>query len=332
MSYFSLHYKSSSGTVSKDKLVSRSRSWPWCLLQQQKAPNTLWNLWTSTSSFGKLEVPDNVFRVAAALPGTYLTDLPPLASGRLHCSQGFTPQCHSARFLQHLQCYYPLPGRSDSRNQRIHKPSPWDSRFQSQHPIHNTDKFCCQLMMHPGHLAAYYQRPMFVAASRTVLRFSHLKRWKRSWLEFPLPLFQGRAIWRSFMVLTFLTITAALWDYALKTLTLSFLQLFFSLNCTCCIALSTLALFIVNLYKCYQSILHKFSVMPNKLVLYLKIWSHINAQGTGRKQPHILPKYMNGLYHIYRDLVLLWNILVWVSTLCIILSTTVFQDPTRIVH
>lgn len=53
---------SSSGSVSKNKPVSRSRSWPWCLLQQQKAPNTFWSLWKFTSSFGKLEVQDNVFR------------------------------------------------------------------------------------------------------------------------------------------------------------------------------------------------------------------------------------------------------------------------------
>lgn len=289
-----------------------------------------WNLWKSTSSFGNLEVQDNVFRVAGALLGTYLTALPPPASRRHHCSQGFTPQCHSVRFLQRLQHYYTLPGCNDSWNQRIHKSSPWDSCFQSKHPIHNTDKFCWQLVMHPAHLPAHYQRPMSVAASRTVLRLSHLARWKHSWPEFRLLLFQGRAICLSFMVLTFLTITAALWACAL-TGTLSYLQLFFSLKCTCCIALSTLALFIVNLYKCYQSVFHRFSVMPNKLVLYFKIWSYINPQGTDRKQLHSLLKYMNGLYHIYRDLVLFWNILAWVSTIFIILSTTAFQDPTRMV-
>lgn len=122
---------SSSGTVSKNKLVPRSRSWPWCLLQQQKAPNMFWSLWKSTSSFGEQEVQDNVFRVATALLGTHLTILPPPVSQRLYWSKGSLPQCLSVLFLQRLQHYYTLPGHSDSQNQRVHNPSPWESRFQS---------------------------------------------------------------------------------------------------------------------------------------------------------------------------------------------------------
>lgn len=329
---------SSSGTVSKNKPVSRSRSWPWCLLQQQKAPNTFWSLWKFTSSFGKLEVQDNVFRGGcnSSVVRHISQILPPPASQRLHCSKGSLPQYRSVGFLQRLQHCYTLPGHSDSWNQRIHHPSPWDSRFQSWHPIHSTDKFCCQLIMHPGHLVPPYQCPMFVLllgaeefSGLLISQGGSVADQSLVW-KATLPLFQGRAICLSFMVLTFLTITAALWVYAL-TGTLSFLHLFFSLNCIFCVASSTLALFIVNLYKCYQLILHRFSVMPNKLVFYFKIQPHINDQGTGRKQLHALPKYMNGPYHFYRDLVLLWKILAWVSTICIILSTTVFPDPARIV-
>lgn len=102
------------------------------------------------------------------------------------------PQCHSVGFLQRLQRYYTLPGRSDSQNQSgIPKPSPWDSRFQSQHPIHNADKFCCQLMMHVGHLVPHYQRPMFVLLLEQSSGFLISQGGRVAGQSFPCPCFRA---------------------------------------------------------------------------------------------------------------------------------------------